>query len=65
MGLDRVPAQPLHGAARSAMPRNELLDVKHVPKSGQKARRALNRKLRKALEAKQRKAAKGERRIVG
>lgn len=65
MVLDRGPVQPLKGAALSAMPRNEPLDVMHSPMASAKPQRALNRKQRKAMEAKQRKAAKVHKRIAG
>jgi hypothetical protein len=62
--LDRGPVQPLKGAALSAMPRNEPLNVVHSPMASTKPRRTLNRKQRKAMEAKQRKAAKAGKRIA-
>lgn len=65
MVLDRGPVQPLKGAALSAMPRNEPLDVAHAPMAAAKPQRTLNRKQRKAMEAKQRKAAKSGKRIAG
>lgn len=58
MVLDRGPVQPLSGAALSAMPRNEPLDVLHAPMTERKPQGKLNRKQRKAMEAKRRKAAK-------
>lgn len=64
MVLDRGPVQPLKGAALSAMPRNEPLDVVHSPMDSAKPQRTLNRKQRKAMEAKQRKAAKSRKRIA-
>ncbi|MEM1391088.1 MAG: hypothetical protein AAGG45_08405 [Pseudomonadota bacterium] len=64
MVLDRGPVQPLKGAALSAMPRNEPLDVAHSPIASAKPQRTLNRKQRKAMEAKQRKAAKSRKRIA-
>ncbi|WP_255731679.1 hypothetical protein [Phaeobacter sp. B1627] len=64
MVLDRGPVQPLKGAALSAMPRNEPLDVVHSPMASAKSQRTLNRKQRKAMEAKQRKAAKSRKRIA-
>lgn len=66
MVLDRGPVQPLmKGAALSAMPRNEPLDVMHSPMTSAKPQRTLNRKQRKAMEAKQRKAAKSRKRVMG
>ena len=65
MVLDRGPVQPLKGAALSAMPRNEPLNVAHAPIASAKPQRMLNRKQRKAMEAKQRKAAKSRTRIAG
>lgn len=65
MVLDRGPVQPLKGAALSAMPRNEPLDVMHAPMTSAKPRRTLNRKQRKVMEAKQRKAAKVHKRVAG
>ena len=65
MVLDRGPVQPLKGAALSAMPRNEPLNVAHAPMAAAKPQRTLNRKQRKAMEAKQRKAAKARKRLVG
>ncbi len=65
MVLDRGPVQPLKGAALSAMPRNEPLNVAHTPIAAAKPQRTLNRKQRKAMEAKQRKAAKARKRIAG
>ncbi|GAW35562.1 hypothetical protein RA2_02625 [Roseovarius sp. A-2] len=65
MVLDRGPVQPLKGAALSAMPRNEPLNVAHAPMAPAKPQRTLNRKQRKAMEAKQRKAAKSGKRIAG
>lgn len=65
MLLDRGQVQPLKGAALSAMPRNEPLDVTHAPVATQKPQRTLNRKQRKAMEAKQRKATKARKRVVG
>lgn len=62
--LDRGPVQPLKGAALSAMPRNEPLNVTHAPMAAAKPQRTLNRKQRKAMEAKQRKAAKVRKRIA-
>lgn len=64
MVLDRGPVQPLKGAALSAMPRNEPLDVAHSPMASAKPQRTLNRKQRKAMEAKQRKAAKSRKRVA-
>lgn len=64
MVLDRGPVQPLKGAALSAMPRNEPLDVVHSPMASAKPQRTLNRKQRKAMEAKQRKAGKSRKRIA-
>lgn len=64
MVLDRGSVQPLKGAALSAMPRNEPLDVTHSTMASAKPQRALNRKQRKAMEAKQRKAAKSRKRIA-
>ncbi len=64
MVLDRGPVQPLKGAALSAMPRNEPLDVTHAPMAAAKPQRVLNRKQRKAMEAKQRKAAKTRKRVA-
>lgn len=58
MVLDRGPVQPLKGAALSAMPRNEPLNVAHAPMTPAKPQRTLNRQQRKAMEARQRKAAK-------
>ena len=65
MVLDRGPVQPLKGAALSAMPRNEPLNVAHAPIVSAKPQRMLNRKQRKAMEAKQRKAVKSRTRIAG
>lgn len=64
MVLDGGPVQPLKGAALSAMPRNEPLDVVHAPTASAKPQRILNRKQRKAMEAKQRKVAKSRKRIA-
>lgn len=64
MVLDRGPVQLLKGAALSAMPRNEPLDVAHSPMASAKPQRTLNRKQRKAMEAKQRKAAKSRKRVA-
>jgi hypothetical protein len=64
MVLDRGPVQPLKGAALSAMPRNEPLNVVHVPMAPAKPQHTLNRKHRKAMEARQRKAAKSGKRIA-
>ena len=64
MVLDRGPVQPLKGAALSAMPRNEPLDVAHSPMASAKPQRSFNRKQRKAMEAKQREAAKAHKRIL-
>ncbi len=64
MVLDRGPVQPLKGAALSAMPRNEPLNVAHAPVASAKPQRTLNRKQRKAMEAKQRKAAKTRKRVA-
>lgn len=65
MVLDRGPVQPLKGAALSAMPRNEPLDVTHSPMASARPQRAMNRKQRKAIEAKHRKAAKVRKRVAG
>jgi hypothetical protein len=65
MVLDRGPVQPLKGAALSAMPRNEPLNVLHVPMAPAKPQQTLNRRQRKAMEATQRKAAKSGKRIAG
>ena len=65
MVLDRGPEQPLKGAALSAMPRNEPLNVAHGGMTAAKPQRTLNRKQRKAMEARQRKAAKSDKRIAG
>ena len=62
--LDRGPVQPLKGAALSAMPRNEPLNVAHAPVAAAMPQRILNRKQRKAMDAKQRKAAKARKRIA-
>ncbi|WP_246252520.1 DUF6973 domain-containing protein [Parasulfitobacter algicola] len=64
MVQDRGPVQPLKGAALSAMPRNEPLNVEHAPMASAKPQRTLNRKQRKAMEAKQRKAAKARKRVA-
>lgn len=63
--LDRGTVQPLKGAALSAMPRNEPLNVTHAQVAPARLQRTLNRKQRKAMEARHRKAAKSGRRIVG
>lgn len=63
--LDRGPVQPLKGAALSAMPRNEPLNVTHAPMAAAKPQRTLNREQRKAMDAQQRKAAKTRKRLVG
>lgn len=65
MVLDRGPVQPLKGAALSAMPRNEPLNVVHVGMAPAKPQHTLNRRQRKAMEARQRKAAKSGKRIAG
>ena len=65
MVLDRGPVQPLKGAALSAMPRNEPLNVVHVPMAPPEPQHGLNRKQRKAMEANQRKTAKSGKRIAG
>ena len=65
MVLDRGPVQPLKGAALSAMPRNEPLNVSHAPVAAARPQRTLNRKQRKAMEAKQRKAAKARKQMAG
>ena len=64
MVLDGGPVEPLSGAALSAMPRNEPLDVAHPLVAVQKPQPIPNRKQRKAMEAKQRKAAKARKRVV-
>ncbi len=63
--LDGGPVQPLTGAALSAMPRNQPLDVPHAPMAVQEPQRTLNRKQRKAMEARQRKAAKARKQVLG
>ncbi|MEM9240259.1 MAG: hypothetical protein AAGB07_09795 [Pseudomonadota bacterium] len=65
MVLDRGAVQPLKGAALYAMPRNEPLDVAHVPMASAKPQRTLNRKQRKAMEAKQRETAKNRKGVAG
>ena len=62
MVLDGGPVQPLKGAELSAMPRNEPLNLGHMPGAPQKPQRMMNRKQRKAMEAKSRKAAKARKR---
>ncbi len=64
MRLDRGPVEPLKGAALSAMPRNEPLDVSFDGMPTAKPQRTLNRKQRKAMEAKQRKEAKSRKPVV-
>ncbi len=62
MVLDGGPVQSLKGAELSAMPRNEPLNLGHMPEAPQKPQRMMNRKQRKAMEAKSRKAAKARKR---
>ncbi len=65
MVIDGGPVQPLSGAALSAMPRKEPLEVAGAPTAFQKPRRTSNRKQRKAMEAKQHKVAKARKRVAG
>ena len=63
--LDRGHVQALKGAALSAMPRNEPLNVAHAPIVSAKPQRTMNRLQRKAMEAMDRKAARFGKRIAG
>ncbi|WP_245230956.1 hypothetical protein [Parasedimentitalea huanghaiensis] len=64
MVLDRGPVQPLKGAALSAMPRNEPLEVVHSLMASVKPKRTLNRKQRKAKEVQRRKSAKSRKQVA-
>lgn len=62
MVLDGGPVRPSKGAELSAMPRNEPLNLGHMPEALQKPQRMMNRKQRKAMEAKSHIAAKARKR---
>ncbi len=62
MVLDGGPVRPSKGAELSTMPRNEPLNLDHMPEALQKPQRMMNRKQRKAMEAKSHIAAKARKR---